>query len=239
MTEPLDETPSGAIDFAALDRLFELNADVIAVGPGLAATPAPLRSSTGCSNGPASPLVIDADALNAFASDPDRLMGRDGVDVIVTPHPGEMARLLGISIESLQRDRLEQARQFAATHRVARRAQRASHRHRRPRRAIVRQPDWQRRHGYRRNGRCADRDDRGVGRAAARRRGRVQARRVPARHGGRHGRGGRRGGRPHCLGSRRTARCCRARVDRTTPATASREHGSRTSEEETSRRGSR
>ena len=38
--------------------------------------------------------------------------------MIVTPHPGEMSRLLGISIESLQNDRLEQARQFAASHRV-------------------------------------------------------------------------------------------------------------------------
>ena len=45
-------------------------------------------------------------------------MGRDGVDVIVTPHPGEMSRLLGMSIESVQGDRLEQARQFAAAHRV-------------------------------------------------------------------------------------------------------------------------
>ena len=52
------------------------------------------------------PLVIDADALNAFAGDPDRLTGRDGVDVIITPHPGEMARLLNISIEAVQHDRL-------------------------------------------------------------------------------------------------------------------------------------
>ena len=40
------------------------------------------------------PLVLDADALNAFVGEPERLMGRDGVDVIITPHPGEMARLL-------------------------------------------------------------------------------------------------------------------------------------------------
>ena len=65
------------------------------------------------------PLVLDADALNAFAGEPDRLIGRDGVDVIITPHPGEMARLLGI----VDRGRAGAtgstcARDFAAAHRV-------------------------------------------------------------------------------------------------------------------------
>ena len=64
------------------------------------------------------PLVLDADALNAFAGDPDRLMGRDGVDVIVTPHPGEMARLMNTSIEAIQHDRLRYASDFATAHRV-------------------------------------------------------------------------------------------------------------------------
>jgi hydroxyethylthiazole kinase-like uncharacterized protein yjeF len=56
--------------------------------------------------------------LNAFTGDPDRLVGRDEVPVVVTPHPGEMARLLNISIEALQRDRIRHAREFAAAHRV-------------------------------------------------------------------------------------------------------------------------
>jgi hydroxyethylthiazole kinase-like uncharacterized protein yjeF len=64
------------------------------------------------------PLVLDADALNAFSGEPERLMGRDGVDVIVTPHPGEMARLLNVSVEAVQNDRLNRARDFAAAHRV-------------------------------------------------------------------------------------------------------------------------
>ena len=64
------------------------------------------------------PLVLDADALNAFAGDPERLVGRDGVDVVITPHPGEMARLLNTSIEAIQQDRLRHAREFAAAHRV-------------------------------------------------------------------------------------------------------------------------
>jgi NAD(P)H-hydrate epimerase len=118
MTEPLDETPSGGIHFAALDRLFEMNADVIAVGPGIGRDPGTVAFVYGLLERAGVPVVIDADALNAFASEPDRLMGRDGVDVIVTPHPGEMARLAGTSIEAVQRDRLNQAREFAASHRV-------------------------------------------------------------------------------------------------------------------------
>ena len=118
MTEALDETVSGGIDFASLDRLFELDADVIAVGPGIGRDPATVAFVHGLLERAGVPIVIDADALNAFSGDPDRLMGRDGVDVIVTPHPGEMSRLLGIPIEAVQADRVEHARRFAAAHRV-------------------------------------------------------------------------------------------------------------------------
>jgi ADP-dependent NAD(P)H-hydrate dehydratase / NAD(P)H-hydrate epimerase len=118
MTEPLDETPSGTVDFAALDRVLDLNADVIAVGPGLGQDPGTAAFVQGLVERAGVPLVLDADALNAFSGDPDRLMGRDGVDVIVTPHPGEMARLLNISIEAVQADRLTHARAFATGHRV-------------------------------------------------------------------------------------------------------------------------
>ncbi len=118
MTEALDETVSGGIDFASLDRLFELDADVIAVGPGIGRDPATVAFVHGLLERAGVPIVLDADALNAFSGDPDRLMGRDGVDVIVTPHPGEMSRLLGIPIEAVQADRVEHARRFAAAHRV-------------------------------------------------------------------------------------------------------------------------
>src|SRR5438034_872511 len=64
------------------------------------------------------PLVLDADALNAFTGDPERLVGRDGLDVVITPHPGEMARLLNVSVEAVQHDRMRYATEFAANHRV-------------------------------------------------------------------------------------------------------------------------
>ena len=118
MTEPLDETPSGTIDFAALDRVLELQADVIAVGPGLGQDPGTAAFVQGLLERAGVPLVLDADALNAFTGEPERLMGRDGLEVIITPHPGEMARLLNTSTEAIQQDRLTHAREFAAAHRV-------------------------------------------------------------------------------------------------------------------------
>jgi ADP-dependent NAD(P)H-hydrate dehydratase / NAD(P)H-hydrate epimerase len=118
MTEPLDETPEGTIDFGAIDRVLDLKADVIAVGPGLGQSAGTSAFVHALVERAGVPLVLDADALNAFASEPERLVGRDGVDVIITPHPGEMARLLNISIEAVQHDRLKHAREFAVAHRL-------------------------------------------------------------------------------------------------------------------------
>lgn len=118
MTVPLDETPSGTVDFGALDRVLDAQADVIAVGPGLGQDPATAAFVHALLERAGGPLVLDADALNAFAGDPDRLAGRDGVDVVVTPHPGEMARLMKTTTDAVQRDRLGAARALAARHRV-------------------------------------------------------------------------------------------------------------------------
>jgi ADP-dependent NAD(P)H-hydrate dehydratase / NAD(P)H-hydrate epimerase len=118
MTLPLEETAAGTIDFSAADRVLDFQADVIALGPGLGQDPSTSAFVHALVERSGAPLVLDADALNAFVGDTERLTGRDGVDVIVTPHPGEMARLLDVTIEQVQSDRLEHARDFAASHRV-------------------------------------------------------------------------------------------------------------------------
>jgi len=118
MTEPLDETPSGTVDFAAIDRVLDIKTDVIAVGPGLGQSEGTAAFVQALLERAEVPLVLDADALNAFAGDPDSLMGREDVGVVITPHPGEMARLLNISTEAVQHDRLRHARAFAVAHRV-------------------------------------------------------------------------------------------------------------------------
>jgi NAD(P)H-hydrate epimerase len=118
MTLPLDETPEGTVDFSAVDDVLAFSADVIAVGPGLGTSPGTTAFVHALVERSAATLVLDADALNAFVDDPDRLTAREGVDIIVTPHPGEMSRLIGLSTEDVQRSRLELARDFAAAHRV-------------------------------------------------------------------------------------------------------------------------
>jgi hydroxyethylthiazole kinase-like uncharacterized protein yjeF len=117
MTEGLDETDEG-LDPDAVERVLELARDVIALGPGLGQAPATRHFILRLVDRATMPLIIDADGLNAFGGDPDRLAGREGRDVIITPHPGEMGRLLGMSTDEVQASRLEIARNFAVAHHV-------------------------------------------------------------------------------------------------------------------------
>jgi len=118
MTEPLDETAQGTVDFTAAEYVIGMSTDVIAVGPGLGRGPAVSAFVRELLEKSESPLVLDADALNAFAGEPAALVGREGCDVIITPHPGEMARLVGCTVEDVQADRLGMARDFASRHRL-------------------------------------------------------------------------------------------------------------------------
>jgi NAD(P)H-hydrate epimerase len=115
MTEALPETGDG-LDLAAVDRVLELARDVIALGPGLGQQPGTQAFVRALVDRAATPLILDADGPNAFADDPDRLAGRDGREIIVTPHPGEMARLVRMTADQVQGSRLELARNFAVAH---------------------------------------------------------------------------------------------------------------------------
>jgi NAD(P)H-hydrate epimerase len=88
------------------------------VGPGLGTDPGTREFVWALLERAGVPLVMDADALNAFDSDPGQLTAREGQTVIITPHPGEMARLLGIPTADVQANRIESAVNFATTHRV-------------------------------------------------------------------------------------------------------------------------
>jgi hydroxyethylthiazole kinase-like uncharacterized protein yjeF len=115
MTEPLEETPEGEVGPAAVDRVVALTQDVIACGPGLGRGTAVGEFVRALLDRVEVPLVLDADALTVLADDPGRLMGRDDRDIVITPHPGEMARLVGASADEVQANRIEVASDFATT----------------------------------------------------------------------------------------------------------------------------
>jgi NAD(P)H-hydrate epimerase len=117
MTEALAEN-QGGVAASALDRVMELQHDIIACGPGLGRTAEASAFVRALVDRATVPLVLDADALTLLAEEPGRLIGRDDRDVIITPHPGEMARLAGMSVDEVQANRLDVAADFAMTHRL-------------------------------------------------------------------------------------------------------------------------
>jgi hydroxyethylthiazole kinase-like uncharacterized protein yjeF len=118
MTLALLEDETGHVRPEAIDQVDDFNADVIAIGPGLGRSAGVRAFVRAVVERCAVPLVLDADAVMAFSGEPDALVGRDGVDLVITPHPGEMAALVGLTTDEVQAHRLTIARDFATTHRV-------------------------------------------------------------------------------------------------------------------------
>ena len=116
MTIHLPETPQGGASLEGGKALTDLAAgrDVLAIGPGISSveeeTRQLVRALVETRSGP---LVIDADGLNALAPWPVDLQGSEELPIVITPHPGEMARLMGISIAAVQADRIGCARTLA------------------------------------------------------------------------------------------------------------------------------
>ncbi len=102
----------------AAEEVLALGADVLAVGPGLGTGPLVAAFVRELIERCRVPLVLDADALNACAGEAAMLAGHDDRPLIITPHPGEMARLLGCSKDDVQANRLGLAVEFATAHHV-------------------------------------------------------------------------------------------------------------------------
>jgi NAD(P)H-hydrate epimerase len=120
MTWQLEASASGSIsdENLAPDRLAALLASksVLAIGPGIGQSPETIKFTTGLLSSTELPTVVDADALNILAAKPVLLakLARKGKrTMVLTPHPGEMARLAGTTIAAIQANRLEAARSFA------------------------------------------------------------------------------------------------------------------------------
>lgn len=118
MTVPLPAV-DGALAISALEgvRRAWAGKQAVAIGPGLGQTGGAFAFARQLIRECPLPLVIDADGLNALAEQLD-LLGHRPASTILTPHPGEMARLAGCSIAEVEADRLGTAREFARRHQV-------------------------------------------------------------------------------------------------------------------------
>ena len=117
MTVPLPETDGGTIATSAGVNIEDLlkGMTVVAIGPGISRdlhTATLVRSLVANHR---TPMVVDADGLNAFEHHTRELNGK-GRTLVITPHPGEMARLAGCTTAEVQQDRLGVARKFAREH---------------------------------------------------------------------------------------------------------------------------
>jgi NAD(P)H-hydrate epimerase len=119
MTAPLPEDAEGRLSIAALEELRKLAGtnDVVALGPGLGRSPDLVSLVTALVAELPIPVVLDADGLNAFEGKGQVLKQHAGARIL-TPHPGEFARLLGISTQEVQARRSDLAVQFASENQV-------------------------------------------------------------------------------------------------------------------------
>jgi len=124
MLAPLTQGPEGAVDLAnlAVDKLPALlkskRITVLAIGPGLSTKGDAPEFARRLVAETTIPLVLDADALNAFDAQRASLLDGTNRTLVLTPHPGEMARLLGLTVKDVEADRIHIARTFAITHKL-------------------------------------------------------------------------------------------------------------------------
>ena len=118
MTLPLEVSGAGLAP-AAAEQVLEATAgkSALALGPGLGLEPATVEVVRRVCREAGLPLVVDADGLNAFAGQAELLAARSA-PTLLTPHPGELARLLGAETNEILDDRVGSARRAAAAARA-------------------------------------------------------------------------------------------------------------------------
>jgi len=119
-TAPLPDD-GASLTAAAADRVLALSdgQDALALGPGLGRTDGVGRAVRDVLAQWAVPVVLDADGLNVLADDARSVLGRSSAPVLLTPHPGEAARLLGTTAREVQADRQAAAAALADWSEVA------------------------------------------------------------------------------------------------------------------------
>ena len=114
MCVPAGESVDGTLGIGSEEELVKASGrmSACAIGPGLTTHYETVQVVKDLVQRITVPMVIDADAVNALANDP-RILLKAKAPVVLTPHPGEMARLLGVSTEDIQRNRINSAQAFA------------------------------------------------------------------------------------------------------------------------------
>ncbi|HWB32986.1 MAG TPA: NAD(P)H-hydrate dehydratase [Acidobacteriaceae bacterium] len=125
MLAPLKEGADGAASLENLapgkgplqSLIEEKRISTLAIGPGLSQRGDAGEFARRLIAETTLPAVVDADALNAFAGRVQELNG-EGRALVLTPHPGEMARLTGLTVKEVEADRIDLARCFATEHKL-------------------------------------------------------------------------------------------------------------------------
>jgi NAD(P)H-hydrate epimerase len=119
MTQPLPETGEQTLALDSLDIILEFchRVRAVALGPGMSANGETVKLTQNLMMQCPIPIVLDADGINALAGNIDILSQRK-LPTVITPHPGEMARLMDTSVKEIQQNRIEVARDFAVQHGV-------------------------------------------------------------------------------------------------------------------------
>lgn len=114
MSLPLPETAEGSVALQAKKILIDASSgkSALAIGPGLSQDPETVQLVQHLISEVTLPMVIDADGINAIALDLSILKQKKD-ELILTPHPGEMGRLIGLSASEVQKDRFNIAARFA------------------------------------------------------------------------------------------------------------------------------
>ena len=119
MTEPLPETRERTVALAAWGKILTLmeGKRALAIGPGLSTHPETSELVRELVSTVRVPMVVDADGINALAPKLETL-AKAAAPLILTPHPGELSRLLGISREEVAQNRIPIAQKVATSFRV-------------------------------------------------------------------------------------------------------------------------
>jgi NAD(P)H-hydrate epimerase len=117
MTEPLPENAAGTMSMESWPKIQALleGKKAVALGPGISTNPETKDLIHRIIISSSAPLVIDADGITALAED-CALLKKATAPMVLTPHPGEMARLLEASVQEVQDDRIGVAQGFAVEH---------------------------------------------------------------------------------------------------------------------------